>query len=371
MGLQFLQQVVHRQGCVAVVEAHHHSDRDHVVTHRIDERATELPEPGRRPQGPPHGVDDPAQRRRDPPHLLDAQLPNLRMVGTEPEMVECHAGEVALGSLGEHGHLGDDVRARLEVPQLFAPGPPALVARADADDAAVRDEQCSSRRLGQHHRPRLLRLLGEPPAELGQREDQVAVVAHRWRRGDRQRPSAGEHVHRLRRDRTVSGNVLDPHPVAEEPPKRPGVDDHPREKMRARMSALLGHRQRHITEELGGLRVLLEELPEPDRAGEPGRAGADHEHADFDPLVDGIARFCDELARPKRRWIVDGSYHQGPERRRRRSTNCGTMVCTSPTTARSQNSKIGARGSLLSAMIVSELCMPTLCWTAPDTPRAT
>ena len=44
-------------------------------------------------------------------------------------------------------------------------------------------------------------------------------------------------------------------------------------------------------------------------------------------------------------------------------------ACRSPTTPRSANSKIGAFGSLLIATIVPELCMPTLCWIAPEMPQ--
>ena len=36
----------------------------------------------------------------------------------------------------------------------------------------------------------------------------------------------------------------------------------------------------------------------------------------------------------------------------------------------SANSKMGAFGSLLMATIVPELCMPTLCWMAPEMPAA-
>ncbi len=49
----------------------------------------------------------------------------------------------------------------------------------------------------------------------------------------------------------------------------------------------------------------------------------------------------------------------------------GTISCRSPTTPRSLNSKIGAFPSLLIATITFELCMPTLCWIAPEMPSAT
>ena len=40
---------------------------------------------------------------------------------------------------------------------------------------------------------------------------------------------------------------------------------------------------------------LLEELAEPDRAGEPGRPRADDQHADLDPLVRSVGRRGDRL----------------------------------------------------------------------------
>ena len=52
------------------------------------------------------------------------------------------------------------------------------------------------------------------------------------------------------------------------------------------------------------------------------------------------------------------------------SVSFGTILCRSPTTPRSENSKIGAFGSLLIARMFSEFCIPTLCWIAPETPAA-
>ena len=50
------------------------------------------------------------------------------------------------------------------------------------------------------------------------------------------------------------------------------------------------------------------------------------------------------------------------------SVSFGTTSLRSPTMPRSLNSKIGALGSLLMATIVCEVCIPTLCWIAPETP---
>lgn len=53
------------------------------------------------------------------------------------------------------------------------------------------------------------------------------------------------------------------------------------------------------------------------------------------------------------------------------STACGTTLNRSPTTPKSAMSKIGASASLFTATIVFEVCMPALCWIAPEMPRAT
>lgn len=49
----------------------------------------------------------------------------------------------------------------------------------------------------------------------------------------------------------------------------------------------------------------------------------------------------------------------------------GTTLKTSPTMPKSAISKIGASPSLLMATMVLAVCIPALCWIAPEMPRAT
>ena len=119
----------------------------------------------------------------------------------------------------------------------------------------------------------------------------------------------------------------------------------------------------------------------------PAGPAADDRDADLDPLVLGIGRRGDELAGgfDRRRELCWGYGHLGtvisPHPRLGEATqppffaltasvSFGRILCRSPTTPRSQNSKIGAFGSLLIARMFSELCMPTLCWIAPEIPAA-
>ena len=53
----------------------------------------------------------------------------------------------------------------------------------------------------------------------------------------------------------------------------------------------------YLTEPLGRLGRLLEQLSQPDRAREPGRPGADDQDADLDPLGRRIGRRGDHLGR--------------------------------------------------------------------------
>jgi len=80
----------------------------------------------------------------------------------------------------------------------------------------------------------------------------------------------------------------EPKPVPEEPAKGPRVHDRSGEKVRSGLLALLEHGDGNIAEPFPDLRRVLEQLAEPDRARQPGRAGADDTHPDLDPLVLGI-----------------------------------------------------------------------------------
>ncbi len=230
MRLEPLQEIVRRQGGVAVVEADDHADAQHVVAHRVDERAPELAVLGLGTQRPPHRVDDAVERLRDLPHLLDPELPHLRVGATEVELVEGDAGEMTLGALGQHGHLGDDVGAGLEVGERITTAAPALVAGTHAHDAPVVHEQGLGRGLGQDHRPAVLGTRGQPAPEVGERDDHVAVISHGGRRRDRHRASASEEKDGLLGHRPVARHVGE-HVVAEQRAERTRVDDRARQQV--------------------------------------------------------------------------------------------------------------------------------------------
>src|SRR6266581_3856547 len=170
--------------------------------------------------------------------------------------------------------------------------------------------------------------------------------------------------------RAVRRQVLNPVAILEQAAERTGIDHRAGEQMRARLLALLDERDRNIAESLRNLGVLLEQLTEADRTGKACGPGADDEDPYLDTLVDRVARLGDELAAREGRREVRSARH-ADLRWFTSSVSFGTISCTSPTTPRSLNSKIGAFGSLLTATITLELCMPTLCWIAPEMPSAT
>ena len=360
MRLQLLEKVVHRELDVAVVEPHDHSEREHVLAHRVDERAAELPVLRARAQRPTERVDHAIERSLHLPDFLHAERPDLWVLAREAEPIERDAGEVALRSLGEHRDLRDQIRTGLEVSERLTIAAAALVTGPNSACPAVGDEQLLRSCLRQQHRARLLGLLGEPAAEPRQRRHVVALVLHRRRRGNAQRALVRQEVDGFVLDGPVERHLVDTLTALEETPQRAWIHDGPRQKMRAGLLAFLQDRHRHFAEPLPNLGCVLEQLAKSNATRETGRPCADDEDTDVDALLGRIARRGDILRCPKRRRKVCGLGHE-LLRCLTSSVSFGTTSCTSPTTPRSENSKIGAFVSLLIATITPELCMPTLC----------
>jgi len=69
---------------------------------------------------------------------------------------------------------------------------------------------------------------------------------------------------------------------------------------------------------------------------------------------------------------LHAGYRNPPQPVRERSSLAiaGAISNRSPITTMSANSAIGASGSRLTATMVPAVCIPTLCWMAPETPSA-
>ena len=223
--------------------------------------------------------------------------------------------------------------------------------------------------------PRALGLLGEEAAELRGRDDPVAVVPHRRRRRDAPRRPRGEQIDGLPVHRPVVRDVLHVQAVLEQPAQRTRVHDRAGEKVRARLLPFLDHGDRDVAEPLGDLGVRLEQLSQPDRAGEPpGPPPTIRTPTSIRSSAGDDGATTASLARERRRKSAGATplrFCLHPLRARTSSVSLGRICSTSPITATSAKSKIGAFGSLLIATIVPEFCIPTLCWIAPEMPQAT
>ena len=195
-----------------------------------------------------------------------------------------------------HRRLRHHVRAGLEVGERLAVPVAALVAGAHADDDAVLDQQLVGGGLGQDVDARLLGLLGEEAAELRDRHHVVAVVAEVGRhRLQRQRLLLGQQVDGvLRRPSTAPATRTRPCPGTA-PASPTGACSRPTAGARRASCPSRSRRPAPRRASPVSCGLVLEQLRQPDRAGEPGGPAADDRDADLDALVLGVGRRADEL----------------------------------------------------------------------------
>ena len=281
---------------VAVVEPDDDADRDHVVAHRVDERAAELAVlrlPVRSGQPIVWTTSSSGfatfQTSFTPSSQTCGSLPR------EPEPVERDAGEVALRPLGEHGHLRDEVGAGLEVAAAPCPrgrGPCRRCARrrrgrARRAASAPRSRAGSSRR---------------PPPRARRASGRAARARRSSCRGSASAAAAGSRSGAALRE-DVDGLAVHLAVRRAAPPCRKRspnsrrsaarVDDRAREEMRAGLLALL-ERARPAPRRAARPSPGCSSSSWPSRIAQASPAGprADDEDADLDPLVDRVGRLA-------------------------------------------------------------------------------
>ena len=222
----------------------------------------------------------------------------------EAEARDRGAGEMALRALRENGQLRDDVRAGLEVSRAPAPRGRGPCRRCGSRGRGRRRRAASGRPSPAGPRRRRPR-----PARRGSgraarpRRSSCRGCASSAAAGSAASPPSSAGRRPRRAPRRSSGRRAR-QPALEEAAQRARVDDRAGEQMRAGALALLDDRDGNVAEPLGGLRRLLEQLAEPDRAGEPGRPRTDDQDADLDPLVGRIGGRGDRVRRRERRRVV-------------------------------------------------------------------
>ena len=219
-------------------------------------------------------------------------------------MVDRGGRQVAGRALREDGDLRGDVRTGLEVRKRLALLAPALVARPHPHDPAVVEEQLLAGRLGEDHRAPRLGLIGEEPSELGDRDDPVAVVAHRRRRRDAQRRALGEEIDGLAVHRAVGRHLLDRDPAANSLRMARGFMTAPERRCEPGCLPFSSTATGTSPSGLADVGMLFEELAEPDGAGQPAGAASDDQDPDLDPLVGRVGRRADRLGARERRRVV-------------------------------------------------------------------
>ena len=149
------------------------------------------------------------------------------------------------------------------------------------------------------------------------------------------------------------------------------VDDGAREEVRARLLALLEDGDRDVAEPLGDLGRSSSSWPR--RIAHARPAGPAPTIRTPTSMRSSAGSVGAAIASPAR--TAAGSRragrHQPPFRCAHELGQLGDDLVQVADDAEVANSKIGAFGSLLIATITLELCIPTLCWIAPEMPQAT
>ena len=217
MPLELLEQDVHVQTGIAIVEAHDEPQRNEVRLERIHEAPAECIA-GQRPT---ERVDHAIERSLRLPQLFHAQREDLWVVGRDALPLTPRLREQPPRPLGERRDFRSDIVRRCTPPPgsrlpvadwvaLFA-----LVAVAietggrgpHAGNSGVPHEQLCRRKPGEHVDTEPLGLGAEPAHDLAERGDVVAAIVHGGRRREAKLAAFGQHVDRFLRHRTSKREV--------------------------------------------------------------------------------------------------------------------------------------------------------------------
>ena len=284
--LQALQQSVHVEPRVPVVEADDEAERDQVVGERVREAAAEAgaaeagggaPRAPRAPyQRPSHRVDDPVERPPDFPQLLDAQRVDLGIRRSHTLPVEIGLRKGSAGPLGEHGHARGDIHRRHEPTARLSAAVQAARRGSHADHVPPVHEKAVGGESRQDHHPGLLGAFAEPAHDLADRADVIPVVAHRGGRRDAYVVLLREEIHAFACDGAPEGEVGIAH-AGKEFPERPRVDHRAGQIVVAQSLSLLQNPDFEVAGAISGFVALPHQPRQLDRSGQPGGPCA-HEH---------------------------------------------------------------------------------------------
>ena len=278
VGLEALHLLERREVRVLVVEPDDEADRDLGVLEVVEER----PAVGARVERPARGVHDEPRAvplGPDLPELLDPDAVGLRLDPVaKAEALHQPEAEVAAAPLGEEGVLRAELHAGHEVVGGLAVAPHPHVPGDDpADRAVLAVQHVGGGEAGEHLRPQLLRLRGEPPAEVPEADDVVAVVLERGREQTvrpREPSPLGEEEEAFLRHLGVDGRLAVA-PVREELLEGARLEHRAGEDVGADLGPLLDHADAQV------VAALLGELAKPHGRGEARRSRPDDHHVEL------------------------------------------------------------------------------------------
>ena len=215
-----LEQAVHVERAVPVVEADHEPERDEVGRERVHEAPAE----GVPRQRPSQRVDDPVELVPRLPQLFDAEGEQLRIRGRHLLPRAPRLRQHPAGPLGQYRHLRGEVIGREVGGERPAVAVEATRRRAHAHHARAVHEQARARETREDIHAQRLGLLAQPADDLAQRCDVVALVAHRGRGRKAQAAFGRQQIYRLFANRRAEWEVRILH-VGEQLAKRSWVDD--------------------------------------------------------------------------------------------------------------------------------------------------
>jgi hypothetical protein len=203
--LHFLEQLMHVECDVVIVESHNESQCDLFRPERIHEASAERV----RRQRPPQSMNHPVERARGPPYLLHAQCIQLWIGRTDLLPFTVCLRQQTASSLRNHGDLARQIGRRRVVSAGLAIPVQARRSGTHAAHGIAFDQQGVHRKAGEKIDAEPLGTLTQPSHHLTDRGREIVLVVHRRRCRDSLSPAAGQQIHGLGADGLAKGKVAD------------------------------------------------------------------------------------------------------------------------------------------------------------------
>ena len=161
----------------------------------------------------------------------------------EPEALDQYFRQAAARALGEQSIFAAQFHAAREAGLVLAVLADPHVAGGDADDGIVLEQEFGRGKARIDLDAERFGLLRQIAADIAERDDEIAVIAHQRRHQSKRQPQRArrpEHVEAVRRDRGLDRGVLAA-PFRNEAVEPDRIDHRAGQNMGADLGALLDH----------------------------------------------------------------------------------------------------------------------------------